>query len=133
MAQAATQLAPHLFRNVPSQDVFHFFKSGYLNGKRVVEFLGYNKKQVAEASCLTIGAIRYDQKIPEVLLERLTEWATAINLVGSFFKDEHRTMLWFQMPNPLLGGMSPRDMIRMGRFKKLLSFIQTALDENQGP
>ena len=52
------------------------------------------------------------------------------DLVGTYFNDHDKTMLWFQVPNPLLGDMSPRDAIRVGRFKKLLKFIQTTLDEN---
>lgn len=69
--------------------------------------------------------------MPNELKERITEWAIALNLVAGFFKDEKKTVLWFSMPNPLLGGMSPRDMIRVGRFKKLLKFIHNDLDENQ--
>jgi hypothetical protein len=68
--------------------------------------------------------------MPAELRERLIEWATAINLVANFFGDGDKALLWFQTPNPLLGNMTPRDMIRVGRFKKLLKFIQTALDEN---
>jgi hypothetical protein len=124
--------SPNLFRNIPPNDACHLFqKNGRPDGKRVVDFLRYTKKEVAVASDIALGSVRYDIKMPEILLERLTEWATAINLVGSFFQDQQRTMLWFQIPNPLLGGITPRDMIRIGRFKKLLNFIQTALDENQ--
>jgi hypothetical protein len=65
--------------------------------------------------------------MPEDLRLRLTEWATALNLVAEFFKDQDKTILWFTIPNPLLGDIAPRDMIRVGRFKKLLKFIQTAL------
>ena len=68
--------------------------------------------------------------MPAELKERLTEWATVLNLVEGFFNNQDKTLLWFTIPNPLLGGMSPRDMIRVGRFRKLLNFIQTALDEN---
>ena len=68
--------------------------------------------------------------MPGELKERIIEWANAINLVGSYFKDIKKTMLWFQVPNPLLGNYSPRDLIRLGRFKKLIKFIQSALDEN---
>lgn len=74
---------------------------------------------------------RYNEKMPADLRERSIEWANALNLVAGYFKDEKKTLLWFCMPNPLLGGMSPKDMMRVGRFKKLLNFIQTALDENQ--
>ncbi|HLX52475.1 MAG TPA: MbcA/ParS/Xre antitoxin family protein, partial [Aquella sp.] len=59
------------------------------------------------------------------------EWATAINLVAEFFNDPNKTMIWFKTPNPQLGDMSPRDMIRIGRFKKLFSFIQSALNDNK--
>ena len=69
--------------------------------------------------------------MPTELRERLTEWAIALNLVEGFFQDQKKTILWFSIPNPLLGDMSPRDMIRVGRFKKLLNFVQTALNENQ--
>lgn len=62
---------------------------------------------------------------------RLKEWAVAINLVAGFFKDQDKTMLWFQTPNPLLGNVSPAEMIKMGRFLKLLRFIQTALEDNR--
>jgi hypothetical protein len=39
--------------------------------------------------------------------------------------------LWFKTPNPLLGDIAPRDMIRIGRFKKLRQFILQALSENE--
>src|ERR1043166_1415219 len=78
-----------------------------------------------------MSEIMKPQKMPLELKERLTEWATALNLVYGFFKDKDKTILWFSIPNPLLGDMTPRDMIRVGRFKKLLNFIQTALEENK--
>jgi uncharacterized protein (DUF2384 family) len=55
----------------------------------------------------------------------------ALNLVAQFFGDEQKTVLWLKTPNPLLGDMTPRDMIRIGRFKKLRRFIQNALSENE--
>jgi uncharacterized protein (DUF2384 family) len=71
--------------------------------------------------------------MPKELQERLMEWAVALNLVAQFFNDEQKTVLWFRTPNPLLGDMTPRDMIRVGRFRKLVRFIQTALSENEPP
>jgi hypothetical protein len=38
--------------------------------------------------------------------------------------------LWFQTKNPLLGNISPRDMIRYGRYEKLRRFIMNALEDN---
>ena len=120
-----------LFRSVPEKDYFRFFNKGSPDGKKVVDFLKYKKEDVSVAANIPFTSVRYDDKMSEDFRDRLVEWATAINLVGTFFKEHDKTMLWFQVPNPLLGGMSPRDMIRVGRCKKLLKFIQTALDENK--
>jgi hypothetical protein len=120
-----------LFGNIPSNDALHLFRNGQPDAKKVISLLNYRKEDVSVAANVPVHSVRYDLKMPSELKERLIEWAVAINLVGSYFKDEHKTMLWFQVVNPLLGNMSPRDMIRMGRFKKLLKFIQTALDENK--
>ena len=123
---------PSLFRTVPEKDYFHLFDRGTLNAEKVVKLLKYKKEDVSVAANVPISSVRYEpQKMPTELKERLTEWAVALNLVASFFKDQEKAILWFGIPNPLLGGISPKDMIRVGRFKKLLNFIQTALDENQ--
>lgn len=119
-----------LFNSVP-EDRFHLLNKGEPDGKKVVGFFNFKKEDVSVAANVPMTSVRYDNKMPDELRERLIEWATAINLVGAYFNDTDRTMLWFQVSNPLLGGMSPRDMIRVGRFKKLLKFIQTALNENQ--
>lgn len=69
--------------------------------------------------------------MPLELRERLNEWAVILNLVGEYFQDQQRVILWLQTSNPLLGDVSPRDMIRVGRYKKLLKFVQTALSDNR--
>jgi hypothetical protein len=125
------QTSSALFGSVPKKDVFHLFNGVQPDGKKVADFLNYRKEDISVATGVPIGSVRYDNKMPEVLRQRLIEWATAINLVGGFFNDQNKTILWFQVPNPLLGNIAPRDMIRIGRFDKLLKFIQTALDENQ--
>ena len=123
---------PSLFRTVPAQDYLHLFHNGVPDGEKVVKLLNYKKADVSVAANVPVASVRYEpNKMPAELKERLTEWATALNLVAGFFQDNDKTILWFCMPNQLLGGMSPRDMIRVGRFKKLLHFIQAALDENQ--
>ena len=122
---------PALFNSVPEKDIGKFFKNGEVDGQKVVEFLRYKKEDVSVASGVPVTSVRYDAKMPIELRDRMVEWATAINLVGSHFNDMGKTMLWFQVTNPLLGDMAPRDLIRVGRFNKLLKFIQTALDENK--
>ncbi len=127
MPSTATQ---RLFDTVP-KDQFHLFKGGMPDAKQVTQkYLHFKKEDVAAAANVPIGSVRYDDRMPEALLARATEWAIAINLVGSFFKDQKRTIIWFQTSNPSLGNISPKEMIRRGRSQKLLSFIQTALSEN---
>jgi hypothetical protein len=124
--------AERLFRTPP--DVLHLFKPDLRpDTKRIASFLSYKKEDISAAANIPLSSVRFDERIPEALLERAKEWATAINLVGNFFQDERKTMFWFQTPNPLLGNITPKEMIRRGRFRKLLEFIQTALDENPPP
>ncbi len=122
--------ARSLFDSIPRENKFALFTDGQPNVKKVVDILKYKKKDVSVAADVPLKSVRYDNKMPEALRERFTEWAVAISLVGGYFDDEHKTVLWFQTINPLLGNVSPQAMIRAGRFKKLLKFIQTALDEN---
>jgi hypothetical protein len=54
-----------------------------------------------------------------------------MNLVLKFFGDDYdRTTLWFRLPNPSLGDLSPNTLIRMGRIEKLAEFVRNAMDEN---
>lgn len=125
------ETAKDLFRSIPENDKLNLYnEDGQVDGRRVVDLLKYKKRDVSVAADISEKSVRYDSKMPQALEERLQEWATAINLVANFFDDERKTMLWFQTPNPLLGNVSPKAMIRAGRYKKLLKFIQTAVDEN---
>lgn len=51
-------------------------------------------------------------------------------LVEGFFKDTDKAGLWWRLPNPLLGGLKPDDMIKLGREEKLLQFIKNQLAGN---
>ena len=122
-----------LFNTVPKEDRLALFASGRTDYQKVVRLLDFSKKDVAKASSIPSMSVRYDQKIPKELAERLQEWAIALTMVAQYFQEEQKTILWFKTPNPLLGNITPRDMIRVGRFRKLQRFIQNALDENERP
>ena len=58
--------------------------------------------------------------------------------VYNFFKEQYKfpeviskTKQWFDTPNPMLGGISPREMIADGREEKLLEWIHFQLSENK--
>ena len=43
--------------------------------------------------------------------------------------DADKTGTWFKTRNPLLGDISPRDMICLGRFQRLRKFIWLAMGD----
>jgi hypothetical protein len=122
-----------LFDTVPKDDPLLLFSGGETDYQKVVKLLDFKKRDVAKASQISLQSVRYDQKMPKELEERVREWAVALSLVAHYFKNEHKTVLWFKTQNPLLGNIAPRDMIRIGRFKKLQRFILNALGENESP
>ena len=48
-----------------------------------------------------------------------------------FDGDIHKTNLWFNVVNPNLGNVTPREMIALGRADKLSKFISESLDDNR--
>ncbi len=125
-------LTGDIFANVPQQDYLSFFKGDKPVYNRIVNFLDFKKEDISKATEVPLSSVRYDEKIPKELHDRIREWAILLNLVAEHFKgDATKTALWFSTSNPLLGNISPRDMIRFGRYKKLFKFIFNALAENK--
>ncbi|MEE8484078.1 MAG: hypothetical protein V3S46_05725 [Nitrospinota bacterium] len=121
-----------LFATVPDKDFFHIFDKGSPDVNKIAAILKYKRTDFSAALDMPLAKVRLDKpKVPKEMLDRLVEWGVIINLVGTFFKDKQKTILWFSTSNPMLGSLPPRDMIRLGRFKKLLKFVQTALEENR--
>ncbi len=124
-------LSHDIFANIPKEDYLSLLKKGEALAPKVIEFVGFKKDDVAKATGIPSNSIRYDSRMPQILKDRLREWANLFNLVAQFFEgDAIKTALWFKTPNPILGNISPRDMIRFGRYQKLLKFILNALSEN---
>jgi hypothetical protein len=120
-----------LFRTVPEHDYLNFWPGSQFDPQHVVRFLELSKPDVAKIASVAPSSVRFDQKIPKDVLERLMEIANVCGLVAQFFQgDAAKTALWFRTKNPLLGNISPRDMIRYGRYDKLRRFVMDALEEN---
>lgn len=116
-----------LFDTVPED-----YLSIYDDYPKITSLLEFGKKDVAKAVNLPVASVRYDDRMPSELRERLMQWAVLLNLVAQYFKgDSKKTVLWFTVRNPLLGNIAPRDMIRFGRYSKLYNFIWNALHENK--
>jgi len=124
---------PHamLFNTVPNRDYLGFWSGETFEPYRVVQFLELTKHDVAKVAGVSLTSVRFDQKIPRNVVDRIMEIANICGLVAQFFKgDTVKTTLWFRTKNPLFGNITPRDMIRYGRYEKLRRFVMDALEEN---
>ena len=126
-----TTLRPEIFKTVPEHDYLRFWPKDTFDPQRVTHFLDFSKADVAKVADVAITSVRFDGKIPKDVRDRLMEIANVCGLVAQFFRgDVVKTALWFKTKNPLLGSISPRDMIRYGRYEKLRRFVMEALEEN---
>ena len=119
----------NLFDTVPD-DLLHFGHGDSFDAKRVPSLLGLKKEDVSRLASVSVKSVRYDDAIPEQMRERLEEIASTINMVAKAFDgDAEKTSAWFRARNPMLGDVSPRDMIRLGRYERLRKFIINAMME----
>ena len=76
-------------------------------------------------------SVRFDDAMPEPERDRLEEIALTINMFAKVFGgDMNKTVVWFRTRNPLLGDISPSDMIRQGRFERLRKLIINSAMDN---
>lgn len=95
--------------------------------QRVAELLELTKADVSRLAAVPVSSVRYDAEIPAQVRERLEEIASTIDLVAKAFDgDPDKALMWFRTRNPLLGDLSPKDMIRLGRHERLRTFIVNA-------
>jgi len=98
------------------------------DARRVTQVLNLKKSDVSKLSSVAESSVRYDEAMPAVVRESMEELASTVNLVAKQFGgDREKTMAWFKAKNPLLGDVSPRDMIRLGRNGRLRRFIIHAM------
>lgn len=120
-----------LFKNVHQSDPLQFWSNHGLDYKRVTDFLDLNTSELSKIGGVSKQSVRLDNRIPQALKDRLEQIANSCALVAEYFEgDIEKTALWFKTPNPMLGDISPRDMIRYGRYKRLMKFIADAQQAN---
>lgn len=117
-----------LFSNLPKGDPLGFGIGEQFHPEKVRDFLQLKKEEVSRLTDVSIKSVRFDAAIPAAVLEHLEEIAVTCNMVAEAFGgDADRTALWFRTKNPMLGDVSPRDMIRLRRFDRLRRFIIGAM------
>ena len=107
------------------------YDDGHTDLKKVANFLNYTNADVAKIAGVSEKSVRFKGKIPQAVKDRLEQIANICELVANNFNgDVEKTALWFRLENPMLGNISPKDMIRFGRYKKLRKFILDSIDGN---
>src|SRR5690606_338841 len=125
---ARRSIAAHMAR----EDLLGLHDDGRTNYKKVAELLDLSKEDLAKMASVKKSSVRFDANIPQPVAQRLREIANIANLVAEFFNgDANKVSLWFELANPMLGNMSPRNMIRAGRYTKVLNFILDAREAEQ--
>jgi len=127
-----TLQAPDIFSNIAAKDYLSVFHNNQPKYQAILDILKFRKTDVAKAVEMPVNSVRWDEKMSPELSVRIAEWANLLNLVaGHFDGDLRKTVLWFSTDNPMLGNISPRDMIKFGRYNKLLKFVLNALSGNR--
>lgn len=138
MMQASFQAAAKeaagldLFGTVP-EDLLHLGVGKSLDAKRVTTLLSLKRDDVSKISTVAPASVRYDESMPLAVRERMEEIASIMNMVAQTFEgNEDKTVAWFKARNPMLGDITPRDMIRLGRYERLRRFVVNALIARRG-
>lgn len=123
----SAQVQPHIFNTVSKKDAFGFYNNkGKIQYKVVADTLDFNRKEISKAARVAISSVRYEEsKIPDKMTEFLTAMTWLLNTTHEHLKDKGKVMLWLKTPNPICGGFSPKDMICLGQYKKLIKIVSS--------
>src|SRR5437868_4108631 len=112
-----------------AEDLLGLYRDGQTDYRRVADLVKLSKEDLSKIAKVAKPSVRFDDAIPAAVAERLREIANIANLVAEYFDgNPQKVALWFELPNPQLGNVSPRNMLRGDRYKRLLNFVLDARD-----
>ncbi len=116
------------FQSVPPHNYLGFYDDKHYYPKKVADWLDYSPRDVSKIAQVPVARVRWDKQMPKEISDRMREIGNICEIVAGYFGgDVQKTATWFQVPNPMFGNLSPKDMIRYGRYKKVLQLIQSAI------
>jgi hypothetical protein len=127
LATIAGRRSRSITGHIAQRDLLSLYRDGHPDYKRIANLVQLSKADLSKLTGVAKSSVRFDTNIPAPVAERLRELANLANLVAEYFNgDLQKVGLWFELPNPMLGNVSPRNMIRGGRYKRLLNFVLDA-------
>ena len=118
-----------IFNTVPKHDVFGFYHNGKLKYKDVASAINFNRQEISQAARVAVSSVRYEEnKIPDKMKDFLQSITWLLNVSYESLKDKEKVVQWFNLPNPACGGFSPKDMICMGQYKKLMRIVSSYME-----
>ena len=125
----AVSVPPHIFNTAPKHDVFGFYDKGKIKYKEIADILDFNRKEISKAARVAVSSVRYaENKIPDKMKDFFSAMAWLFYVTHAHLKDKDKALLWFKSPNPICGGFSPKDMICMGQYKKLIKIVSSYVE-----
>ena len=120
-------MATPIFDSVPRRMPDELYSDGVADPRKTAAFLDFSPHDIATATGASRKTVRLGAQVSDEVRTRLAEIATICALVADHFEgDLDKTHLWFTTRNPMLGNISPREMIRYGLYRKVLRFVQEA-------
>lgn len=118
--------------NTYREDVLKIWPGRGLDYSRVADVVGLTNDDLSRVAQVAKSRVCFGNHIPPALKERRVQILHCFLQVAEHFDGNgQKASLWFKTTNPMLGGISPRDMIRFGRLSKLQRLILGALLENR--
>lgn len=128
-AESLRTPGPQLVSHIAREDLLHLYRDGCPDYRRIAQLTKLSKTDLAKIAQVAKASVRFDAHIPEPVAEKLREIANIANLVAEFFSgDAQKTALWFEIANPMLGNISPSNLIRIGKQKRLFTYVVSARD-----
>ena len=119
--------------SVHKNDPMGFWSQGNLDAKKVADFINFKKPDVARIANVAPKSVRFDSRISKPVLAHMMQMANICSIVAELLNnDVEKTKLWLNTPNPAVGDISPKQLMRFGKYQKLLKFVLDAKTRSDG-
>jgi hypothetical protein len=115
-----------ILNSLPQNKLGLYNESGEVLIDNTCEFLELSKAELASALGVSYDQIR-QARLTGKARDRVEQLASALGYVADAFDgDLKKTLFWIRTPNLNFGGLSPRQLIIRGKYKKVIDFIISA-------